>query len=371
MKRARKGFTLIELLVVVAIIALLVAILLPALAKAREQAHRVSCSNNLKQVYTAMYEYSNTNRGQFPIVGVPGAWSANTFDLKSLDQDGCNSEDISEIVNVREEEEDPLWPDANDYTIRPYISANMWLLVRYGFVVKEQFLCPSDPDGVGGWDFDMDDTASGDGGTGPEFFWSFPFKGWRAGTGDGRVHAELSYSFPQPWSIYGDGRTSGSFWAADIDARIPMGADQNNGGLESNYTGYNPTYGDGTMPTPGDLKRYVNSKNHGGDGQNVMYGDGHIYFERTAYVGVGGDNIYVSRMPAAVSGMSPAIPYEDPDISPEDRRGFLNPTPAKVIRSSQNWDTVLVPNEMKFGHSATGEDLLGGEWATGMIRWKQ
>jgi prepilin-type N-terminal cleavage/methylation domain-containing protein/prepilin-type processing-associated H-X9-DG protein len=143
----RKGFTLIELLVVMAIIAILIGLLLPAVQKIRAAAARISCANNLKQIALANHNYHNDN-GKLPVgCYIPYAADGyhNTQDitfpfgpnwaiyiLPYIEQDN-----VFKTVNVFAYP----GPIANIYDWTNYDRS--WRALR-GFTIKT-YLCPADP----------------------------------------------------------------------------------------------------------------------------------------------------------------------------------------------------------------------------------
>jgi len=129
-----KGFTLIELLVVVAIIALLISILLPSLARAREAAKRVVCANNLRSITTACKTYAQENSDWWPVAA---SWRGMTHDeicyAYRKTMGGC-----TELY--RDQPSDGSANDSGRYLSN---SRSMWLLVRNGLTPANQFICPS------------------------------------------------------------------------------------------------------------------------------------------------------------------------------------------------------------------------------------
>jgi prepilin-type processing-associated H-X9-DG protein len=295
----RTRWTLLDLLVSAAVLLLLSAYAVSQVANNRETRNRIRCASNLHTLGQALFLYANENRNAFPRTLFDPAHPAPTWgtpyrdhpDLGPIEGADPFARDDSPAAKTR--------PAANDVT------APLYLLMRTEPITSPVFVCPSS-----GATFD--DFGGG----------KYNALHWTNFKGDAGIRDHLSYSFANPYPSP-DAAKAGFKFDNALPPDFVVVADINPGGRNVMRV---------TPISPPDIMRRTNSPNHGREGQNVLYGDGHVTWVTSPFVGINHDNIYTYGPSADKPGTGVVGSPTDPADS------VLLPTAADVAATETRPD---------------------------------
>jgi prepilin-type N-terminal cleavage/methylation domain-containing protein len=276
----KKGFTLVELLVVIAIIALLMGILMPALARVRQLAFRMTCGTNLAGIGKAMLIYANDYEDELPKAGARNNTWANSV--------GSQGSATNWLMERRHEAYGTNINNSVDGTVST--SSSLYLLVRFAEVTPKSFVCKGESDSkefkLSEWDVPADKELVE--------VWDFGY--WKDATSMNQAK-HCSYGYHVPFGSYAltvaHEPTMGV--AADRNPWLDPAIDAAE--IADRWSNFQPD--DEIFRGQADDAKLGNSAAHQGEGQNVLFLDSHVAFEKRSFVGIENDNIYTRLMDAS------------------------------------------------------------------------